>query len=376
MRVLHAGTLDVRAGGPAVSTYNTLYGLCQAGVQAEVAMYALPTGCTLSGDEVPVHFIPAPWEERFAYSPSYKKCIRALGAFDVYHAQGIWQYPTYAIADIARERQKPYLISPRGMLYPQDIAKSNARFKRWSLKYRLLNDLNHAACIHATCEEEMQHCRNLGITAPIAVIPNPIRVKEYAKKASGSAFRLGYVGRLSPRKNVQSLIYAFAELKAEMQNAELWIIGGGDCKYENFLMREVDRLRLQNVHFTGFLSGEEKDEAIASLTALAMPSEFENFGNVILEALLRGVPCIATWGSPWKDLENYQCGYWIPYAQEAITGAVRKLLALSPSELREMGENGKRLVRSKYSIETVALKMKQLYAWVCGLGERPEYVYL
>ena len=107
-----------------------------------------------------------------------------------------------------------------------------------------------------------------------------------------------------------------------------------------------------------------------------MPSEFENFGNVILEALLRGIPCIATWGSPWKDLEDHRCGYWIPYTQEAITEAIRKLLTMPPSGLHEMGENGKRLVRSKYSIETVALKMKRLYAWVCGLDERPAYVYL
>lgn len=68
------------------------------------------------------------------------------------------------------------------MLYPQDIQKSNKFFKILSLKIRLLNDLNHAACVQVTCTDEMVHCRNLGITSPIAIIPNPIEIKEYPEK--------------------------------------------------------------------------------------------------------------------------------------------------------------------------------------------------
>ena len=98
------------------------------------------------------------------------------------------------------------------MLYPQDIKKSNRIFKRISLALRLLRDLNGAACVHATCSEEMRYCRDLGVKSPICVVPNPIEVKEFNHKKEDEKFRLGYIGRLSPRKNVQSLIYAFAEL--------------------------------------------------------------------------------------------------------------------------------------------------------------------
>lgn len=65
------------------------------------------------------------------------------------------------------------------MLYPQDIQKSNKFFKELSLKFRLLNDLNQAACVQVTCEDEMKYCRQLGVTSPIAIIPNPIEIKEY-----------------------------------------------------------------------------------------------------------------------------------------------------------------------------------------------------
>ena len=359
-----------------MSTYYTLYGLREQGIDAEIIMYPLsPTG-KLRGENVPVHFAKAPWEHKMAYSPILKKEILALGEYDIYHAQGVWQYPTYAIVDIAKKKGKPYIITPRGMLYPQDIQKSNKFFKELSLKFRLLNDLNQAACVQVTCEDEMKYCRQLGVTSPIAIIPNPIEIKEYTNMKKDNIFRLGYLGRLSPRKNVESLIYAFHELKDISKNAELLIIGGGDEKYEYFLKNEVKRLSLNNVRFTGFLSGKEKDEAIASLSVLAMPSEFENLGNVILEGLIRKIPCIATKGSPWKELETHQCGWWVDFNQNAITNAVKEAMKTPDDILREMGEKGRQLMVNSYSIEAIAQKMKILYEWIITRNNNPYYVYL
>lgn len=375
MKILHSGSLDTNSGGPAMSTYNTLYGLQKLGVEVGVIMYPLSPNGRLRGTEVPVHIAKAPVEPKLSFSFSYKDEIRSLGECDIYHAQGVWQYPTYAIADVAKEKKKPYLITPRGMLYPQDIAKSNKFFKMLSLKIRLLRDLNQAVCVHVTCEDEMVHCRQLGVTSPVAIIPNPVEIKDYPYQKTDDVFRLGYLGRLSPRKNVQGLIYAFAELGEEAQKAELLIIGGGDEAYERFLKSEVERLGLQNVRFVGFLSGEEKDRAIASCSVLAMPSEFENLGNVILEGLVRGIPCIATQGAPWKELETHRCGWWVEYSQTAITDAVRKALHTPVEDLQEMGKNGRKLMESAYSIEAVAHKMKELYQWILKKGDKPEFVY-
>ena len=365
MRILHSGTLDVKAGGPAMSTYYTLLGLKQLGVEAEIIMYPLSPGGRLRGEDVEVHYATAPWEHKLAYSPRLKKEIAALGDYDLYHAQGVWQFPTYALVDVARKRRKPYLITPRGMLYPQDIRKSNKFFKMLSLKWRLLDDLNRAACIHVTCREEMEHCRDLGVTAPIAIIPNPVEIKEYTECKKDGTFRLGYLGRLSPRKNVEALIYAFAELGGKTKEAELLIIGGGDAGYEAFLKAEVERLGLKkNVRFTGFLSGKEKDEAMASLTVLAMPSEFENQGNAVLEGLIRGIPCIATKGAPWEELSTHRCGWWTDYSQAAITEAISAALQTPVEELARMGQRGRQLAESNYAVEVVAGKMLALYNWL------------
>lgn len=375
MKILHFGTLDVNAGGPAMSTYYTLYGLRNLGINAELMMYPLSQTGKLKGTNVPLYFATSPWEYKMNYSPLLKKEMAACKEVDIYHAQGVWQYPTYALADIARRMKKPYVITPRGMLYPQDIRKSKRYFKELSLKIRLLHDLNRAACVHTTCEEEMIHCRRLGVTSPIAIIPNPIEIKNYTERKKDNIFRLGYLGRLSPRKNVEELIYAWAELREQTINAELLIIGGGDETYDSFLKQEVRRLNLTNVRFTGFLSGETKDKAIASLSVLAMPSEFENFGNVILEGLIRGIPCIATKGSPWKELETHHCGWWVNYSHDDISKAIKEALQTSSNELQQMGKNGYYLVKQNYSIEIVAKKTKKLYEWILNKTEKPFFVY-
>lgn len=364
MKVLHFGTLDAIAGGPAMSTYLTLHGLRLHGVDAQIAMYRVPEGHKLRGDDVPIHWCTSPWEHKFDYSPKLKRELRAIPDVDIYHAQGIWQYPTYALCDVAKAQKKPYLITPRGMLYPQDIAKSNTRLKRFSLCWRLLRDLNAAACVHVTCDDEMRHCRALGISAPIAIIPNPVEVKQYLPQRHDGVFRLGYMGRLSPRKNVESLIRAFTN--PILRNAQLIIIGGGDHQYEDFLRKEVARLGLKNVLFKGFLNGKEKDEALSTISVLAMPSSFENLGNVVLEALVRGIPAIATKGAPWKDLADCYCGWWVDYSQQAIEQAIIEASQTSEAQLQAMGANGRRLIEDKYSVESVAIKMKSLYEWICN----------
>lgn len=376
MKILYSGSLDTKSGGPAMSTYLTMKGVRGKGVDAEIIQFPLSAGGKLRGTDVPVHYATAPWEHKLGFSPALKREIRKLGAFEVYHAQGIWQYMTYALVDVARTAGKPYLITPRGMLYPQDIAKSNERFKRLSLKWRLLNDLNRAACVQVTCEEEMSHCRALGVVSPIAIIPNPVEIKDYPYRKSDKTFRLGYLGRLTPRKNVEALIRAFAELGESAKGAELLIIGGGDAVYEGKLKAMVADLGLKNVRFAGFLNGEEKDKALASCSVLAMPSEFENLGNVVLEGLVRRIPCIATTGSPWEELNSRHCGWQVEYKQTAITNTVQQAMQTSEEELCRMGENGRRLMEERYSVEAVADCFVTLYQWILGKTDKPSFVHL
>ena len=375
MKVLHVGPVDTHVGGPVFSMHSTLSGLRSLGVDAQVYAFPVSPEGHLVGDDVPIHWAPSPVWKKMLWGPRYRKELEALGAFDIYHAQGIWQWPTRSLCSVANSQGKPYFISLRAMLYPQDVAKRSAWAKHIALALWQRRDLNRACAVHVTCTDEMKFCRGFGITSPIAVIPNPVVSRGIPFRKSDGVFRVGYLGRLHRRKNVEGLIRAFAELKLDVKTTELLVIGGQSADYEAFLRAEAARLGVTNIRFTGFLDGKKKDDAISSLSVLAMPSAYENFGLVVLEGLVRGIPCIATTGSPWKELFDHNCGWWIEPTQEALTAAIGEAHSTSSESLRRMGENGIRLVEDRYSVRSVSERMKRLYEWGLGRTQRPGFVF-
>ena len=375
MHILHSGSLDVKSGGPALSTYLTIRGLRNAGVDVDMVMPPLGEKGKLIADDVNLHYTAPVKNLRMGYMPRTSQLLKKLPQYDLYHVQGLWQWLGHSVASYARKQKKPYIITLRGMLYPQALAHS-ALIKKISLALYQRNDLQRAACIQATCKEELNYYRELGFSNPVAVLPNPIDVEGVIERPiqSPQKLRIGYLGRVHPRKRIERLIYAFDALRDELKEAELLIIGSGDVQYGQFLRDEVVRLNLTNVRFAGFLIGEEKDEAILSLSYLVVPSDFENFGNIVTEALVRGIPVIASKGMPWQELDEFHCGWWIENDQETINQTLHIAINTPESERIEMGMHGKQLVAEKYSVDSLGEKMKQFYEWVLYGGIMPEFV--
>ena len=300
MNILHSGSLNVKSGGPALSTYLTLKGLMQSNINVEIIMAPFTGNGKLIANDVSIHYTESIKNVRFGYMHGLSCMLERLPLYDIYHVQGLWQWLGHGVATFARAHQKPYLITLRGMMYPQAMAHSSF-IKKLSLALYQRKDLQRAACIQATCVEEMNYYRALGFTNPVAILPNPIETTGIVDRPikKNDCLRFGYLGRVHPRKRIERLIYAFDALRNELKDAELLIIGEDNKQYEEFLRKEVERLHLNNIHFTGFLTGKEKDEAIMSLSYLVVPSDFENFGNIVTEALVRGVPVIASKGMPW-----------------------------------------------------------------------------
>ena len=312
----------------------------------------------------------------YGYSRNMNRYLRQTD-YDLYHTNGMWMHCNHETCVAARRKGKPYIITPHGMLYPQALARS-----AWKKKLLLAwggvdKDLKEAACIHCTCREEMMHYRALGYRNVVAVIPNPVPIPDFVNGLENerSIKRIGFLGRLHPRKNVEALIKAWKVLNTKTQDAQLVIMGKGDEEYETMLKTYVKQQNLQNVEFIGFVSGRDKFQQLASLTALCVPSDFENFGMIVTEALSVGTPVIASLGTPWEELNTRHCGYWVNNDVQTLAGAIEKVLALPAEEITAMGENGKRLVKEKYQDTQVAGMMAQLYAWIISGGAKPTFVY-
>jgi glycosyltransferase involved in cell wall biosynthesis len=152
----------------------------------------------------------------------------------------------------------------------------------------------------------------------------------------------------------------------------LVLTGSGSSDYENFLKEKASGY---NIHFTGFLDKKEKETVINSLSYLVLPSQSENFGMVVPEALIKGIPVIASKGTPWEELNTHHCGWWVENDVDTLAASIQKAIDTPENERIEMGKRGQELVKNNYSIEVVAKKMIRLYDWILNGGEKPEFVY-
>lgn len=374
MRILQTiAGFGTHSGGTSTCTYDLLSAMHRIG--CKVDLMSIQSEDLIGYGEEWIKVLPNDTITPFGYSQYMNKFL-CLSNYDLYHTNGLWMYCNHVTASVARKKNKPYIITPHGMLYPQALARS-AWKKRLMMRFCFDKDIREASCIHVTCMQEMKYYRDLGYQNPIAVIANPVPIPDYINeiKSQRNKKRIGFLGRLHPRKNVKGLIEAWARLGNATQNAELYIMGKGDESYEADLRKFVQTLGLTNVVFAGFVSGREKFEKLASLSALFVPSDFENFGMIITEALIVKTPVMTSLGTPWEELNSRHCGWWVNNDVKTLSQTIEIALSLSDDEIEAMGEKGRQLVIEKYRDVQIATQMKQLYEWLLYGRTKPEFVY-
>ncbi|HTG82707.1 MAG TPA: glycosyltransferase family 4 protein, partial [Geobacteraceae bacterium] len=128
------------------------------------------------------------------------------------------------------------------------------------------------------------------------------------------------------------------------------------------------------VIFTGLLVDQIKRDAYAAADLFVLPTLREAAPVVVLEALGASVPVLTTKGAPWENLVTHRCGWWTDIDSGAIADVLKKAMACSPAELRQMGGRGRDLVGARYTWQQSALQTISLYRWLIGQGERPDFV--
>ena len=283
----------------------------------------------------------------------------------IFHLHGLWSLDLHQAAKWARSKRIAYVVSTRGMLANWALGHKALKKKiAWKLYQE--RDLESAACLLASTEFEQHDVEALLPSSRVVAIPNgcaarPVNgeVADILPDFAGSRWALA-MGRLHPVKGYAELIEAWAGL--DPVGWKLAIAGPDEAGYRSILEALITRHGLgDRVYLTGEVDDNQKWVLFDQCELFVAPSRTENFGMAIAEALQSATPVITTKGTPWRELIEHDCGWWIDNDLQALEKALREATTSSASALAQMGVDGQALIQEKYSWDQVSDRTIELY---------------
>ncbi|MCX8043020.1 MAG: glycosyltransferase [Desulfobacterota bacterium] len=240
----------------------------------------------------------------------------------------------------------------------------------------------HCTAIIVGSRREARYLEQLYKTAPqqIFIIPCGVnRDRFYRKDRQGARKRLGftaserivlYVGRLDPLKGACQLIEVLGHLK-NVNNVRLVIVGGGAENEGEKAALEQQAQCLQvhdRVRFAGRVDQTELPLYYSAADVVAVPSQYESFGLVMLEALSCGTPVVAMpVGAAEEIIQN-------PVAGAIIQDGSLRTFAHAIARFLENGKAApeneimRRASVARYDWRLIAARIRAVYQRLIALG--------
>lgn len=317
-------------------------------------------------------------------SPKAKKALFLHNA-DILHMEGLWRWPHLWMGDWKERIRKPIVCSPHGMLDPW-IVKNQGWLKRFISSLFFQKGLDSVTVYHALCQKELDDIRIYGLMQPIAVIPNGINMPSDDTVSRINALlpkddkkHLLYLGRLHKKKGVDLLLLALADIKRNnpelLRNWQIDLVGWDDegcrCKLEKI----VDENCLDNVVFHGGKFGDDKLLLHAQASGYILPSHGEGLPMTVLEAWAWHLPVIMTPQCHIPEGFIADAAIKIDDTIDSCMEGLMKFFSMTDEEREAMGDRGYELVARDFTWDAAAKKMVELYEWLLGKREKPEFVY-
>jgi glycosyltransferase involved in cell wall biosynthesis len=308
-RVLHVTSgLELRAGGPAVALAGLAAGQQRAGLDVRVVASFREAGMPSVSEQLGQAGVAitsvGPCTGKFARHPDLPAAVQAaVEAADVVHIHALFEEVQHLAAQAARRRGTPYVVRPCGMLDRWSLGH-NWLAKRLYMAWRLSRTLREAAAIHYTTDFERRGASHLALAAPAIIEPNGIDLAEFETLPATGSFRsrfhvradaplIVFLGRVHPGKGVEPLVRALGS--GLLPRAWLAVVGPDSGGYLETMRAIAHRCGVADrVVFTGLLAGPERISALVDADVAAQPSDHENFGIAVAEAMAVGRPVIVS----------------------------------------------------------------------------------
>ncbi|MHA2052080.1 MAG: glycosyltransferase family 4 protein [Candidatus Hodarchaeales archaeon] len=245
---------------------------------------------------------------------------------------------------------------------PSAIAELLFSFFVYNVEQNILQNVDKITTVSKETSKELQLHYQYS-ERDITVIANGVDIDFFSpKEKKNTEINILYAGRLDYKKGLIELIKSAKDITKKFPDANYLIAGTGPLI--NDLLRLVKNEGLHN-RFTFF--GHVNQKTLRNLyresNVFILPSYYEGFPNVILEAMSCGLPTIATnvGGIP-EIVQHQKNGLLIPPRNStAITNALTKILT-DESLISDMGKNARYETEKKYSWEHISNKYLKVYS--------------
>ena len=306
------------------------------------------------------------------------ECKKNINQFDLIHLHEYRNFQNIVIHHYATQKNTPYILQAHGEVLPHHKKQKLKRLYDECFGFRLLND---AAKVIALTQLEFDQYRLMNVEPErIAVIPNGIEtINIYQKKGSfREAFGIGldkkiilFIGRLHYQKGVDVLVKAYAQLAKKLKNSVL-VIAGPDDGFLEQTKTFVSEAQLTNeVIIAGPIVNPLKVAAFADADVCVIPSRYEGFPMILLEALAHGRPVIASDIVQHKNVLAPINGYLFRTEDSQNLAECMFTVLTQPNESAQLALNGQKFVRDHYSIEKVVDMLESLYQQVLSNSNEP-----
>jgi glycosyltransferase involved in cell wall biosynthesis len=389
MRILHViNSVDPTGGGPIEGLKQLAAVNRTAGHTVEVASLDAHGNNFIKTCPLQVYALGS-GTLTYSYSRRVVPWLRAnVGRYDVVVVNGIWQYHSFATWRALRRSSTPYAVFTHGMLDPWfKHTYPLKHLKKWLYwpwaDYRVLRD---ASAVLFTCHEERVLARQSFCLYKVreAVVSYGVATPTGDEDSQRTAFLARYpalhdkrvalfMGRIHRKKACDVLIRAFAATLAADPAWHLVLAGpdqvGWQAELESLArIAGVDR----RLTFTGMLSGDLKWGAIRSSEVFVLPSHQENFGIVVAEALVCGVPVlISDKVNIWREVQGDGAGL---VDADDVAGTSRMLAQwanMPPSERTAMATNARACFVRRFEVGRAAESFIKILTSIVERRELP-----
>ncbi|WP_294385869.1 glycosyltransferase [uncultured Clostridium sp.] len=282
----------------------------------------------------------------------YKEVVKKEGKVDVIHAQSsLWG--GISAAYVAKKYNIPLVITEHSSV-------KRGQYVRESYYKRIVNSYKSADAIIAVGNGLKKEIEELTNRKDIKVIGNLVDLSLFdirnIKKESDE-FIFFSVAFLEGEKGFDTLIKAFSK---KFKNERARLVIGGDGSQREWLEGIAKNEGIENqVTFTGALSREEVAGWMNKCDAFVLPSRYETFGVVYIEALASGKPVIGTFNGGAEDIVNQEIGILVEIDNERELSDAMEYIRKNNKEYNP--EKLRNYCTEKFSANVIIKKIINVY---------------